>query len=86
MRWTGPCGKALQPSLSPAGGDAPGRLQGPGGQRAGRDGRAGAGGDDLRKDQSDVWCTVGVSENIIEASWLALVDALEYKLFKDTAK
>ena len=25
----------------------------------------------------------GVSENIIEASWLALVDAIEYKLFKD---
>ena len=31
----------------------------------------------------DVWGTVGVSENIIEASWLALVDAVEYKLFKD---
>jgi 2-isopropylmalate synthase len=30
-----------------------------------------------------VWGTVGVSENIIEASWLALVDAVEYKLFKD---
>lgn len=30
-----------------------------------------------------VWGTVGVSENIIEASWLALVDAIEYKLFKD---
>lgn len=35
------------------------------------------------KDESDVWSTIGVSENIIEASWLALVDALEYKLFKD---
>jgi 2-isopropylmalate synthase len=30
-----------------------------------------------------VWGTVGVSENIIEASWLALVDAIEYKLAKD---
>jgi 2-isopropylmalate synthase len=30
-----------------------------------------------------VWGTVGVSENIIEASWIALVDAIEYKLFKD---
>jgi len=30
-----------------------------------------------------MWGTVGVSENIIEASWLALVDAAEYKLFKD---
>ncbi len=35
------------------------------------------------KDHHDVWSTVGVSENIIEASWLALVDAVEYKLFKD---
>jgi hypothetical protein len=26
---------------------------------------------------------VGVSENIIEASWIALVDAIEYKLHKD---
>jgi len=24
-----------------------------------------------------------VSENIIEASWIALVDAIEYKLYKD---
>jgi 2-isopropylmalate synthase len=29
---------------------------------------------------------VGVSENIIEASWIALVDAFEYKLYKDQAK
>jgi len=35
------------------------------------------------RDHSDVWGTVGVSENIIEASWLALVDSFEYKLFKD---
>jgi 2-isopropylmalate synthase len=35
------------------------------------------------RDGEDVWGTVGVSENIIEASWLALVDAAEYKLFKD---
>ena len=27
--------------------------------------------------------SVGVSENIIEASWLALVDAIEYKLLKE---
>ena len=26
---------------------------------------------------------MGVSENIIEASWLALVDSVEYKLHKD---
>jgi 2-isopropylmalate synthase len=35
------------------------------------------------RDGDAVWGTVGVSENIIEASWLALVDAIEYKLFKD---
>jgi 2-isopropylmalate synthase len=35
------------------------------------------------RDQDDVWGTVGVSENVIEASWLALVDAIEYKLSKD---
>ena len=34
-------------------------------------------------DHDDVWNTVGVSENIIEASWLALVDSVEYKLHKD---
>jgi 2-isopropylmalate synthase len=37
-------------------------------------------------DGGDVWGTVGVSENIIEASWLALVDSFEYKLFKDEEK
>jgi 2-isopropylmalate synthase len=35
------------------------------------------------RDEDDVWGTVGVSENIIEASWLALSDAIEFKLFKD---
>ncbi len=35
------------------------------------------------QDEDDVWGTVGVSENIIEASWIALVDAIEYKLSKD---
>ncbi|MFO0936269.1 MAG: citramalate synthase [Gemmataceae bacterium] len=34
-------------------------------------------------DGRTVWGTVGVSENVIEASWLALVDAIEFKLFKD---
>jgi 2-isopropylmalate synthase len=35
------------------------------------------------RDQSATWGTVGVSANVIAASWLALVDAFEYKLFKD---
>jgi 2-isopropylmalate synthase len=35
------------------------------------------------RDEHDVWGTVGVSENVVEASWLALADSFEYKLFKD---
>jgi 2-isopropylmalate synthase len=34
-------------------------------------------------DRRDKWGTVGVSENIIEASWQALVDSINYKLLKD---
>ncbi len=34
-------------------------------------------------DGTDTWGTVGVDANIIEASWEALVDSVEYKLFKD---
>ena len=30
------------------------------------------------------WGTVGVSTNIVEASWLALIDSLKYKLMKDS--
>ena len=30
-----------------------------------------------------VWTTVGVSTDIIEASWIALVDSIEYKLIQD---
>ncbi|MHB0914481.1 MAG: citramalate synthase [Thermoleophilia bacterium] len=33
-------------------------------------------------DGTDYWGTVGVSENIIEASWEALVDSIEYGLYK----
>jgi 2-isopropylmalate synthase len=35
------------------------------------------------RDKHSIWGTVGVSENIIEASWQALVDSVEYKLQKD---
>jgi 2-isopropylmalate synthase len=34
-------------------------------------------------DKDERWGTVGVSANLIEASWQALVDAIEYKLLKD---
>ncbi|MBN1849187.1 MAG: citramalate synthase [Deltaproteobacteria bacterium] len=35
------------------------------------------------RDSQEIWTTVGVSENIIEASWQALVDSVQYKLLKD---
>ncbi len=38
------------------------------------------------QDDHDCWTTVGVHENIIEASWEALVDSVEYKLLKDSKK
>jgi 2-isopropylmalate synthase len=34
-------------------------------------------------DEREKWGTVGVSENIIEASYQALVDSIEYKLLKE---
>ncbi len=34
------------------------------------------------QDTEKTWTTVGVHENIIEASWRALVEAIEYKLHK----
>ena len=38
------------------------------------------------QDAKDSWSTIGVHENIIEASWQALVDSIEYKLMKDGLK
>ncbi|MCK5306833.1 MAG: citramalate synthase [Candidatus Omnitrophica bacterium] len=38
------------------------------------------------QDEEELWSTVGVSGNIIEASWQALVDSIEYKLLKDGKK
>ncbi len=38
------------------------------------------------QDEHGSWTTVGVHENIIEASWEALVDSVEYKLLKDCRK
>ena len=34
-------------------------------------------------DRDSSWGTIGVSENIIEASWKALIDSLDYKLHKN---
>ena len=32
------------------------------------------------RDSNEIWSTVGVSENIIEASWQALADSFQFKL------
>ena len=37
-------------------------------------------------DGKQSWSTVGVSENLLEASWEALVDSVEYKMFIDEQK
>ncbi len=37
-------------------------------------------------DHKHKWGTVGVSENIIEASWQALVDSIDYKLLREEAE
>lgn len=34
-------------------------------------------------DGNENWSTVGVSRDVIQASWIALVDSIEYKLIKD---
>jgi len=38
------------------------------------------------QDATDSWTTIGVHENIIQASWEALTDSVEYKLLKDKKK
>jgi 2-isopropylmalate synthase len=35
-------------------------------------------------DKKGRWGTVGVSRNVIEASWQAVVDSIDYKLYKDS--
>jgi 2-isopropylmalate synthase len=37
-------------------------------------------------DGTSVWCNVGVSSDVIEASWIALADSIEYKLTIDSEK
>lgn len=36
------------------------------------------------QDHDAIWGTIGVSENIIDASWKALVDSVDYKIIKDS--
>ena len=35
-------------------------------------------------DEIDVWTTVGASSNIIEATWIALADSIEWFLIKNS--
>jgi len=35
------------------------------------------------RDKKEIWTTIGVSENVLEASWQALVDSVHYKLLKE---
>ncbi len=35
------------------------------------------------RDEKEVWTTIGVSANVIEASWQALIESIQYKLSKD---
>ena len=55
------------------------------------DAAGGTGGDHARHDrerrrQGERWSTIGVSPNIVDASYNALYDAITYKLFRDGAK
>ena len=36
------------------------------------------------RDAREIWSTIGVSENVIEASWQALVDSVQYKLSRES--
>ena len=38
------------------------------------------------RDQDEIWSTIGVSEDIIEATWQALADSFQYKLSKADTK
>ena len=55
------------------------------------DASGGIGGDDARHDRERRrarrrWSTIGVSPNIVDASYNALYDAITYKLFRDGAQ
>lgn len=38
------------------------------------------------RDHDEIWSTIGVSEDIIEASWAALCDSFQYKLAKEARR
>ena len=35
------------------------------------------------RDHDEIWSTIGVSEDVIEASWQALADSFQFKLAKE---
>ena len=35
------------------------------------------------RDHKEIWSTIGVSEDVIEASWHALADSFQFKLAKE---
>jgi 2-isopropylmalate synthase len=37
-------------------------------------------------DQYESWTTIGVSTDVIDASWRAMMDAIEYKLMRDETR
>ena len=71
--------------LSETGAGQAGRLQSAHPGRKHRHGIAGAGADRVHRRREE-WHTVGSSTNIIEASWLALADSLEWWLLKNRGK
>lgn len=38
------------------------------------------------RDHDDIWSTIGVSQDVIEASWQALADSFQFKLSKELSK
>ena len=77
--------KALLPALSRDWPSAPGGLQGAHRGRAPGHRRPGRGSSSRSARGAERWSTVGCSENIIEASWLALCDGLELALLRPPA-
>ena len=75
---------ALRPALNGAVPGArphpPHRLQGAGARRRRRTPARSSGCSSTRPTATTIWTTIGVSTNIIEASWQALVDSLVYGL------
>ncbi len=82
MRSTSPSGKAWS-RTSPGSGRCGWSTSRSGSSTTARAPPPGSGWSIESQDGDEVWGTVGVSENMIEASWMALLDAFDHKLAKD---